>query len=185
MENNLQDKEKGRELFNTRLGMILSTVGFAAGVGNIWRFPYIVGANGGGIFILFYLLIIAIMGIPLLTAEFSIGAEAGVNPVAAYSKLTPGKKWRLIGWLHLIAAILIAGYTTPVYAWILYYLYNTAIGTLQGLSPDEIGVAFETLIVNRSQLFFWSGINVALIILVVRKKLQDGIEKIRKYYCLL
>lgn len=115
-----------------------------------------------------------------MTAELSIGAGASTNPVRAYKKLTPGKKWYINGYLHIIAAILIASYTMPVYAWILYYIFNTAVGTLHGLDSNAIGLTFDSLLTNHTQLFLWAGINVVLIILVVRRKLQDGIEKTAK-----
>ncbi|MBN2827573.1 MAG: sodium-dependent transporter [Tissierellales bacterium] len=169
-----------REQFGSRIGMVLATVGFAAGVGNLWRFPYIVGTNGGGIFLLFYFFIVAIVGIPLLTAEFSIGAATSKNPVGAYRELSKNGKWHLNGYLHLLAAILIAAYTMPVYAWILYYVFNTAIGSLQGLDSNAIGETFDNLISNHGQLFLWSAINVFFIVMVVKKNLQNGIEKISK-----
>jgi len=172
----IQEKEQ----FSSRLGMILATVGFAAGVGNLWRFPYVVGTNGGGIFLLFYLLIVLIIGVPLLTAEFAIGSSTSVNPVRAYKKLAPGTKWYYNGYLHLLAAVLIAGYTMPVYAWILYYVFNTAIGSFMGMSAGDIGVTFDSLTGNHLQLFLWAGINVIFILTIVRKKLQDGIEKAAK-----
>lgn len=180
IENNDMNSTNKREQFGSRFGMILATVGFAAGVGNLWRFPYVVGTNGGGVFLVFYLLIVLIVGIPLLTAEFSIGAASSKNPVAAYKKLTPNSKWYLNGYLHIIAAVLIAAYTMPVYSWILYYIFNTVIGTFQGLSPAEIGATFDSLLTNHTQLFLWATVNVVLIVLVVRNKLQNGIEKIAK-----
>lgn len=169
-----------KQEFGSRLGMILATVGFAAGVGNLWRFPYLVGTNGGGIFLLFYLVIVLIVGIPLLTAELSIGSAGGRNPVGSYRNLSDNKIWVFNGYLHLLAAVLIAAYTMPVYAWILYYVFNTVMGNLQGLDPAAVGATFDNLVGNHTQLFLWAGINVFFIIMVVRNSLQKGIEKIAK-----
>ncbi len=171
---------QAKDQFGSRLGMIMATVGFAAGVGNLWRFPYVVGTNGGGVFLLFYLIIVLIVCIPLLTAELAMGASTSANPARAYKKLAPRTKWHFNGMLHVFAAILIAAYTMPVYAWILYYLFNTATGTFVGMSPGDIETSFGSLMGNHQQLFMWAGINVFLILLVVRKKLQDGVEKIAK-----
>ncbi|MFA9424042.1 MAG: sodium-dependent transporter [Sedimentibacter sp.] len=180
-ENSISNVEKKEKVeFGSRFGMIIATIGFSVGVGNLWRFPYIVGSNGGGIFLLFYFLVVIVVGVPLLVAEFSIGAATSANPVRAYKMLAPNTKWHWNGLLHVSAAVLICAYTMPVYAWILYYVFNTATGSLSGLNAAEIETTFNSLVGNHQQVFFWAAINLGLTLLVVRNKLQNGVEKIAK-----
>ncbi|HKL74738.1 MAG TPA: sodium-dependent transporter [Halanaerobiales bacterium] len=171
---------ENRDQFTSRLGMILATIGSAAGVGNIWRFPYIAGENGGGIFVLFYLLIIIIIGWPLLTLEISLGTSTKKNPVGAYKKLSPDKPWFLNGYLNVIAGIFIVSYTLPVYGWILKYAYEILMGTFVNMAPGEVANYFNNFMGNKWQVLFWVILNILLILFVVRKKLQDGVEKIAK-----
>jgi len=171
---------KSRDQFTSRLGMILATIGFAAGVGNLWRFPYIAGEHGGGIFLLFYLAIILIIGIPILTVEISLGAATNRNPVGAYKNLAPNKPWFLNGYLNVLAAVIIIAYTLPVYGWILKYIFEMASGTFAGMGPQEIGGFFNEFMMDGHAVLFWVIINIALTVAVVRNELKKGVEKIAK-----
>ncbi|NMB41870.1 MAG: sodium-dependent transporter [Firmicutes bacterium] len=169
-----------RERFSSRLGLILATVGFAVGVGNFWRFPYITGVYGGGVFLAFYIVMVLLIGIPLLVAEMTLGKAAQKSPVGAYRVLSPGKPWYLNGYIHMIAAILIISYTLPIYAWIIHYFYKTLLGTFAGMGAAEIGAHFDGLIGNPGHVIFLAIINLVLTLAVVLRKLQKGVERIAK-----
>ncbi|HHY99548.1 MAG TPA: sodium-dependent transporter [Tissierellia bacterium] len=169
-----------RERFSSRLGLILTTIGFAVGVGNLWRFPYITGIYGGGVFLAFYIVMIILIGIPLLVAEMSLGKAAQKSPVGAYKILSPGKPWFLNGYLHMIAAVLIISYTLPIYAWIIHYFYKTLLGSFVGMGAEAIGAHFEGLIENPGYVILLAVINLALTLAVVLRQLQKGVEKIAK-----
>ncbi|HAA43670.1 MAG TPA: sodium-dependent transporter, partial [Ruminiclostridium sp.] len=156
-----------RERFSSRLGLILTTIGFAVGVGNLWRFPYITGIYGGGVFLAFYIVMIILIGIPLLVAEMSLGKAAQKSPVGAYKILSPGKPWFLNGYLHMIAAVLIISYTLPIYAWIIHYFYKTLLGSFVGMGAEAIGAHFEGLIENPGYVILLAVINLALTLAVV------------------
>ncbi len=176
-----------RERFSSRLGLILTTIGFAVGVGNFWRFPYITGVYGGGIFLAFYIIMVLLIGIPLLVSEMTLGKAAQKSPVGAYKALAPGKPWFLNGYLHMIAAVLIISYTLPIYAWIIHYFYKTLFGTFVGMGAEEIGAHFGGLLENPGHVILLAIINLALTLAVVLRKLQKGVEKIAKILlpCLL
>lgn len=169
-----------RDQFGSRLGMIVTTIGFAVGVGNLWRFPYITGKYGGGIFLLFYLLVVLLIGVPLITIEMSLGSATQKNPVGAYKSLAPNSAWYINGYLHVAAVVLIISYTMPVYAWILNYIFKTALGTFTGMSPEQVGEYFDSFISNKGQVLLWAIVNVILTILVVSRNLQKGVEKFAK-----
>ena len=125
-----ENKASGGNAFSSLMGFLMTATGFAVGVGSIWRFPYLMGTNGGALFLIVYVLIIVVIGIPLLTAETAMGFKTQKTAVLAYRALAPQHKiWSYAGYAHLLAALLIVSYTIPIYAWILGYLYNTAIGT--------------------------------------------------------
>ena len=107
-----------RERFSSKLGFFLSAIGFAIGIGSLWRFPYLVGKYGGGIFLLFYVLIIFGIAIPLFILELSMGSASQKNPIGAYRELGKGKAWTLNGYLNVFAMQLLLGYTMPVAGWV-------------------------------------------------------------------
>ena len=141
MSNN---NEKGG--FGSMFGFLMTMIGFAVGVGSLWRFPYVCGTNGGALFILVYIVVILLVGIPLLTAEMSIGYSSQKSAVGAYKALEPeGSKWHLAGYLHLFAGWMINAYTIPIYAWIIVYIYRSATGYLNGMSAEEVAQSFDAL----------------------------------------
>lgn len=129
-----------REHWGSRLGFIMATAGFAIGLGNIWRFPCVVGENGGGAFLVVYLICAILIGIPLITAEISLGRKSQLSPIAGMRRLTgsPGSPWNLIGWLGVATAFLISAYYMLLLAWILGDFFMIASGSLAVGSPDEI-----------------------------------------------
>lgn len=121
--------EKQNSGFGSIFGFLMTMIGFAVGVGSLWRFPYICGTNGGALFIITYVLVILLVGIPLLTAEMSMGYCSQHKAVGAYRALEkPGSKWHFAGYLHILAGWMVNAYTVPIYAWVVVYIYRTASG---------------------------------------------------------
>ncbi|MEN8202220.1 MAG: sodium-dependent transporter [Bacteroidota bacterium] len=121
----IQGGSAERDSFSSKFGVIAAAAGSAIGLGNIWRFPYVAGQNGGGAFLLIYLVFIAAIGIPVMMSEFVIGRSAQLNPVGAFKKIAPGKKWHLIGLLGVVSAFIILAFYTVVAGWTLEYLVQS------------------------------------------------------------
>ena len=139
----------GRDKLGSRLGFILLSAGCAIGIGNVWKFPYVVGQNGGGLFVLIYLFFLVILGIPVLTMEFSIGRAAQKSPAKMYEQLEPkGSKWHLHGKVSLIGCYLLMMFYTTVAGWMLHYFYMTATGKLSGLSADAVADQFTRMLAD-------------------------------------
>ncbi len=172
-------QQSNQPQFSSLLGFLVVIIGFAVGVGSLWRFPYVVGSNGGAIFILVYILLILMVGVPLLTAEIAIGYRSKKTAIQAYQTLTPKRQWYWISAFHIAAAIAIVSYTVPVYTWILNYLYQTAIGAFVGQSTEAINAYFGEQTKSPSMLIF-AAINWILLVVVLRGGLQGGIEKASK-----
>ncbi len=172
--------ENKREGFGSRLGFLLVTIGFSVGVGTLWRFPYLCGELGGGLFLVTYIFLMIVIGIPLFSAEVSLGLASRKSPVQAYQKLSGKKGWGLIGWVNMAAIVLVVGYTLPVYGWIIHYIYTTLLGTYSGMDSAQIASYYATMSTNYPHVFLLIIINCILTMLVVRKNLQAGIEKIAK-----
>ncbi|MDO5040541.1 MAG: sodium-dependent transporter [Peptoniphilus sp.] len=170
-----------KEGFSSILGFILVAIGLALGIGSLWRFPYVVGENGGAIFILMYIAIILIIGIPLMTCEITIGFATQRTAVDAYKTLAPGKKWYYAGYLHLIAAILILGYTAPIYSWIFKYVVSSIAGDLSNLSPDEVQSFFSDFNANKTSVMLFFMLNLLLNVVVIKFGIQKGIERVSKF----
>lgn len=128
-----------RESFKSRLGFILVSAGCAIGIGNVWKFPYVTGLNGGGIFVLFYLLFLLIMGIPVLTMEFAVGRASKKSAVLGYKALEPkGSYWHIHGWFCLIGCILLMMYYTTVTGWMFLYFTKFASGTFANIEVSAV-----------------------------------------------
>ena len=121
-----------RANFGSRLGIILATAGSAVGLGNVWRFPYMAGQNGGAVFILIYVGCVLLLGIPCMVSEFIIGRRAQANTARAYSKLSNGTAWKWVGYLGILTGFIIMGYYAVVSGWCLEYIYASLMGHLQG-----------------------------------------------------
>ncbi|WBW49710.1 sodium-dependent transporter [Peptoniphilus equinus] len=171
---------KKNEGFSSIWGFILVAIGLALGIGSLWRFPYVVGANGGAIFILLYVAIIIIIGIPLMTCEVAIGFHAQHTAIDAYKTIAPKSKFYLAGYVHLFAAILILGYTAPIYSWIFKYLVVGFEGSLMGLDNAGVVAFFDAFNGNKSQVFLFFMFNLALNIGVLIFGVQKGVERISK-----
>ena len=175
----MDNKEKGG--FGSIFGFLMTMIGFAVGIGSLWRFPYVCGTNGGALFILTYIVVILLVGIPLLTAEMSMGFKSRRSAVGAYKALEPeGSKWHLTGYIHLASGWMINAYTTPIYAWVVIYIWRTATGYFKGMDAAEVGASFDALNADRLTMFIGAIVAWGLLALVVSRGLQGGVEKICK-----
>lgn len=166
--------------FSSIFGFLMTAIGFAVGVGSIWRFPYVLGENGGALFLIAYVAIIVIIGVPLLTAEITMGFKTQKSSILAYKALAPSKKWFLGGYMHLVAGVLIISYTIPIYAWILKYLTTTATGGFVGMSPEQIVNYFETFTSDRFQVAIFAIINIGINAVIISGGVEKGVERITK-----
>ena len=171
---------KQNEGFSSILGFIMVAIGLALGIGTLWRFPYVVGENGGAIFIFLYILIILVIGIPLMTCEVTIGYATGNAAIDAYKTLKPGTKWYLVGYLHTLAALIIVGYTSLIYAWIIKYIAGAISGDFIGLTSEGIQSYFDTFNANKPMVFLFFLINFLLNDAVIILGVQKGIERVSK-----
>lgn len=171
---------KQNEGFSSILGFIMVAIGLALGIGTLWRFPYVVGENGGAIFIFLYILIILVIGIPLMTCEVTIGYATGNAAIDAYKTLKPNTKWYLAGYLHTLAALIIVGYTSVIYAWIIKYIAGAVSGDFIGLTSEGIQSYFDTFNANKPMVFLFFLINFILNDAVIILGVQKGIERVSK-----
>ncbi len=175
-----------REKLGSRLGFILLSAGCAIGIGNVWKFPYITGANGGGFFVLFYLIFLVIMGIPVLSMEFSMGRSAQSSPVRMYHKLKPEKKaWRAHGYASLVANVLLMMFYTSVTGWMLQYFVYMLSGKFDNVpqnvtQTEYVSGVFSDMLSNPSMLILFMGIVVVVGFLVGSFNLQKALEKVTK-----
>ena len=165
----------GRERLGSRLGFILLSAGCAIGCGNVWKFPWMVGENGGGAFVLVYLLCLVLLGLPAMTMEFALGRAAQASPVRMYQKLEkPGQKWHLHGYAALIGNVCLMAFYTVVTGWMMYYFVSFLTGNV-----DSLG--FVNMISNPVINVSYLAIAVVLGFFILTFRLQKGLEKATKY----
>jgi len=170
-----------REQLASRLGFIVASAGCAIGLGNVWRFPYITGRYGGAAFVIVYLIFLAIMGLPIMVCEFSMGRASRRNLAGAMLVLEPpGTRWHIYGYFGILGNMILMMFYTSVTGWGLAYTYHTAAGHLSKLSPGEVGAFFSSFISNTPELTFWMALAVVLGFLVCSIGLQAGVERITK-----
>ena len=170
-----------RESFGSRLGFLLVSAGCAIGIGNVWRFPYITGQYGGGIFVLFYLLFLLLMGAPVLMMELAVGRAGHGSAAMAYRALEPkGSMWHIHGWVCLLGCYLLMMYYTTVSGWMLGYFAKFLSGTFDGLADDAVGEVFGAMLANPGEMIFWMVATVLAGFLVVSFGLRKGLERITK-----
>lgn len=172
---------KEREQFKSRIGFILLSAGCAIGIGNVWRFPYVVGENGGGIFVLFYLFFLLLIGVPILSMEFSVGRASKKSVVKSFQTLEKtNQKWHLHGYMSLVGNICLMIFYTTVSGWMLKYFYNFLTGQFNGLTTADVQNVFSQVLASPSTNVFWMIIVVAIGMFVCSKGLQNGVERITK-----
>ena len=171
-----------RESFKSRLGFILVSAGCAIGIGNVWRFPYVAGENGGGLFVLLYLVFLVLMGIPVLTMELAVGRASRKSAVLGYKKLEkPKSKWHIHGWFCMLGCYLLMMYYTTVSGWMTSYFYKFATGTFEsGMTSEQVSGVFSQLQSNPIEMVIWMVIITILGFLVCSRGIQKGIEKVSK-----
>ena len=172
-----------RESFQSRLGFLLVSAGCAIGIGNVWRFPYVAGQNGGGIFVLLYLIFLLMMGVPVLTMELAVGRASRKSAVLAYKALEkPGSKWHIHGWFCMIGCYVLMMYYTTVSGWMLSYFFKFATGKFTSdMDKESVGNVFQSLLSSPKEMGLWMAVTVVLGFLVCSQGLQKGVEKISKY----
>lgn len=173
-------KQHSNEQWTSKLGFILATAGSAIGLGAIWKFPYIAGMSGGGVFFLIFLIFTIFIGLPILLAEFIIGRGAQKDAVTAYKTFAPHSGWHMIGILGMVTCFILLSFYSVVGGWILIFLYETAVGHLSGLPDQEYGVLFNDVIANPAIAVFAQFLFIIITIIVVAKGVQKGIERASK-----
>ena len=168
-----------RASFGSKLGVILATAGSAVGLGNIWRFPYMTGQNGGAVFIMIYIFCVLLLGIPCMISEFIIGRHGKANTARAFSILSGGTLWSLIGYMGVLTGFLISSYYAVVSGWCLEYIWASLLGHLQG-DPAYISSYFTTFSQDPVKPVFWTIIILLATFLIIENGVRDGIEKASK-----
>lgn len=170
-------EDKNRAQFATRLGIIATTVGSAVGLGNIWRFPYEAGNNGGGAFLLCYIICIIMLGIPVLCAEFAIGRSTQSNIFGAFRAIKTSGKWHWIGYIGIIASIMILSFYSVVAGWTMEYLYQSIIGGLNYSNSDGFHSHFASFSSSNWRPIMWTVIFLLCNYIIVARGVKKGIEK--------
>lgn len=168
-----------RANFGSKLGMILATAGGAVGLGNVWRFPYMAGENGGAAFILIYVCCVLLLGMPCMVSEFIIGRHAASNTARAYAKLSNGTAWKWVGMLGVLTGLLITGYYAVVSGWCLQYIYASVAGQLHG-SPEYFKTYFTIFSSNPWQPVLWTILILLTAHFVIIHGVRNGIERASK-----
>ncbi len=169
-----------KEAFGSRIGVIAAAAGSAVGLGNIWRFPYVAGENGGGAFLLIYLGFILAIGFPVMLAELTIGRRAQLNALGSFKKLAPGKKWYLVGLMGIVAAFLILAFYSTIAGWTLEYLFQAVTNSFHGQNSDQLRESFETFQSGTFRPLLWQLIFMFLTGYIVFSGVREGIEKYTK-----
>ena len=174
-----------REHLGSRLGFILLSAGCAIGIGNVWKFPYITGQNGGAIFVLIYLACLVLLGIPVMTMEFSLGRAAQKSPVLMYQELEKkGQKWHIHGYLALAGNIILLMCYCTIAGWMIQYCVDTAAGKFVGLDVAGISAMFPAMTQNTPVMAFYTIFVVVLATIVCSFSLQGGLERVTKWMML-
>ena len=171
-----------RERLGSRLGFILLSAGCAIGLGNVYKFPYMVGENGGGIFVLIYLFFLLTMGVPVMTMEFALGRAAQKSVIKLYDEIEPkGSKWHLHGYLAMAANYVLLMFYTVVTGWLIRYFVDTAKGAFAGLDTKGVETHYNTMLSDPLPMALYTLVVLVLAVIVCSKSLQNGLEKITKY----
>ena len=177
-----KEKVMERENFGSRLGFILVSAGCAIGIGNVWRFPYVAGENGGAVFVLFYLLFLICMGVPVLTMELAVGRASGKSAVLGYQALEKkGSKWHIHGWFCIAGCYLLMMYYTTVSGWMISYFVKFLTGTFRtGMDTEAVSGVFGTMLASPAEMGGWMAATVLAGFLICSFGLQKGLERITK-----
>lgn len=169
-----------RATFGSKLGVILATVGSAVGLGSIWRFPYMLGSNGGAAFLLVYIFFMIALGIPLMITEFFIGRHSRSNTVGSFKKMAPGTKWCWIGYNGVLGAFLILGFYSVVSGWTLEYVWQTLNGSLYRTADVDFTAGFHEFSTDIFRPIFWTAVFIGLTHFIIVAGVEKGIERASK-----
>lgn len=174
---------KERESFSTRLGFILVSAGCAIGIGNVWKFPYLVGENGGGFFVLLYFIFLLIMGVPVMTMEFAIGRKSRKSGAEGFREIEKkGTKWHFIGYIATIGCYLLMMFYTSVSGWMLSYFWKFLCGTFnQTMDKTAVASVFSEMLSSPVDSLVFMSVSVVVGIIVCALGLKNGVEKITKW----
>lgn len=171
--------------WSSRMAFILAATGSAVGLGNIWKFPYITGENGGGAFVIVYLICIAAIGVPIMMAEVMLGRRGRQSPVNSMAALAveAGRPaiWSLLGWLGVIAGFLILSYYSVIAGWALSYVFRTASGLFEGATADGVSSIFTDFVSSPESLLAWHTIFMVATMVIVSRGVKHGIERAVTY----
>ena len=171
-----------RESFGSRLGFIFVSAGCAIGIGNVWKFPYVAGQNGGAFFVLLYLIFLVMMGIPVLTMELSIGRASRQSIVKGYKKLEkPGTGWHVHGWICVLGNYILMMYYTTVAGWMVAYFWKFLTGSFSDISHEEVSGTFDKLLADPIQMTIYTLIVVLAGFLVLSFGVKNGLERVTKF----
>ena len=169
-----------REHFASRLGFILISAGCAIGLGNVWRFPFIVGQYGGAAFILLYLVFLVILGLPVMVMEFAVGRASQRSAALAFDILQPSRRWHWFSWWAYVGCMLLMMFYTTVCGWMLAYTAKMAAGTFDGLDAAGVGNVFTSMLANPGEMVGWMLAVVVIGFVVCSFGLQKGVERVTK-----
>ena len=181
LEERIDIMENQREHLGSRLGFILLSAGCAIGIGNVWKFPWLVGQYGGGAFVLIYLVFLLLMGVPVMTMEFAMGRAAQKSPVKMYRVLEPkGSKWHIHGYAAFAGNYILMMFYTVVCGWMLQYFFATAAGTFEGLDTEGVSEQFDQMMASPLRQWGFMAVSVIIGFFILSLGLQKGVEKITK-----
>ena len=172
--------QQNRATFGSKLGVIMATVGCAVGLGNIWRFPYMIGQNGGAAFLAIYIICIILLGLPVMLSEFFIGRHTRKNAAGAFKVLAPGTKWSLIGYNGVLASFLILGFYSVVAGWTLEYIMQAVTGSLSDKAPEAFAQDFKLFSTEIFRPILWTVTFIGLTHFIVVSGVKEGIERTSK-----
>ncbi|MDD4600894.1 hypothetical protein SDC9_22953 [bioreactor metagenome] len=175
-----EGQAKQREGFSSGMAVFFATLGSAVGLGNIWKFPYLVGENGGGAFLLVYFLCILFVGIPIMVSEFYIGRTTHKNAVGALKELRPGTSWKYIGLMGVCSSYLIMFFYSCVAGWVYYYLFKALKGDFVGITMATAKAQFANVVVGPLSPILWQVIVVGVVAAILAAGVKQGIERITK-----
>ena len=171
---------KKHENWSSRFTFLLAAVGAAVGLGNIWRFPYVTGENGGSAFVMVYLLAVTFVALPILIAEIALGRWGSQSPPHAMANVAldqgRSRAWSIIGWSGMLAAYLIGTYYSVIAGWSLVYIFKNGGGNFNGQDAATVSAEFEALLASPTQLTLWHGIFMLICTLILARGLKKGIE---------
>ena len=168
-----------RANFGSKLGVILATAGSAVGLGNVWRFPYMAGENGGAVFIIIYVACVLLLGVPCMISEFIVGRHGQANTARSFRSLAGGTPWAVIGYMGVLTGFLITGYYAVVAGWCLQYVWASLVGHLQG-DPEYFKTYFTELSTDPVKPVLWTVVILMLTYLIIEHGVRDGIERASK-----